>query len=81
MSDLIPSSTEYKALPNDIVRLVDNSRRFVTRSVNSVMAETYWERGRRIVDLEKVGRIVRLAEDLSTRLRRGLGRQNLWLMP
>jgi len=89
MSDLLPDSTGYSAVHSEIVLLLDAARRTAARSVNAVMTVTYWEIGRRIVELDQGGQdratygdalIERLAEDLTKRFGRGFSRQNLQQM-
>lgn len=38
-----------------MINLPENARRAVARAVNSVMTATYWEIGRRIVEVEQGG--------------------------
>lgn len=89
MSNLTPSTPEYSAVHSEIVLLLDAARRAAARSVNAVMTATYWEIGRRIVELDQGGQdraaygealIERLAEDLTKRFGRGFSRQNLQQM-
>lgn len=72
-----------------MVDLLESARRLSARAVNSIMTATYWEIGRRIVELEQGGEeraaygqelIPRLAEDLTKRFGRGFGRANLEYM-
>lgn len=89
MSNLINNSVEYSVVHSEIVLLLDAARRAAVRSVNAVMTATYWEIGRRIVELDQAGQdratygealIERLAEDLTKRFGRGFSRQNLQQM-
>lgn len=89
MSNLTPIPFEYSAVHSEIVRLLDTARGAAARSVNAVMTATYWEIGRRIVDLEQEGQdraaygeslIERLSADLTQRFGRGYSRQNLQQM-
>ena len=72
MNNLILDPVEYSEVHSGIVRLLDAARRDAARSVNAVMTATYWEIGRRIVELDQGGKnravyggglIERLAED------------------
>jgi predicted nuclease of restriction endonuclease-like (RecB) superfamily len=72
-----------------MVELLEQARHAAARAVNAVMTATYWEIGRRIVELEQGGRrkadygeqlIDRLAEDLTARFGRSFGRSNLFQM-
>jgi hypothetical protein len=68
---------------------MEAARRATARSVNAIMTATYWEIGRRIVELEQRGEslaeygkqiIERLARDLSDRFGRGFQKSNLFQM-
>lgn len=72
-----------------MVDLLQSARRVSARAVNSVMTATYWEIGRRIVELEREGKgradygellIKQLAIDLTRRFGRGFSWRNLYLM-
>ncbi|NEP11623.1 MAG: DUF1016 domain-containing protein [Symploca sp. SIO2C1] len=74
---------------NDVIELMEASRRKASRSINSIMTATYWEIGRRIVEFEQSGEsraeygkqlISRLAHDLSARFGRGFKKTNLFQM-
>ncbi len=86
MTDLTPDSVEYASLHGDIVALLDTARRTAARSVNALMTATYWEIGRRIVELEQGGQeraargqqlLQRLSTDLGQRFGRGFSVDNL----
>jgi len=78
----------YEAVLNEIAAELDNVRRQVARAVNSAMTSTYWEIGRRIVELEQRGQtrselygrqiLDRLSADLSKRFGRGFSRPSLY---
>src|SRR5688500_18416208 len=77
---------EYSNLLGSVSELLDSARRASARAFNAFMTATYWEIGRRIVELEQGGEkraaygeelLQRLAEDLSERFGRGFSRQNL----
>ncbi|MGI8467024.1 MAG: PDDEXK nuclease domain-containing protein [Pyrinomonadaceae bacterium] len=72
-----------------MVELLEQARRTAARTVNAVMTATYWEIGRRIVELEQGGKkkadygkqlLVNLSEDLTGKFGRGFSRQNLQQM-
>ena len=46
----------YDSIVSELVDLVESARRFSARSVNAVMTGTYWEIGRRIVEVEQRGK-------------------------
>lgn len=80
---------EYDGLLSGLSALLEQSRRSAARAVNAVLAATYWEIGRRIVEfeqggLEKAGYgkavIDRLAADLTKQFGRGFSRSNLFQM-
>lgn len=79
----------YETVLADVVRVIEEGRRTVARSVNAVMTAAYWVIGRRIVETEQGGHaragygealLERLAADLTTRFGRGFSRQNLQQM-
>ena len=55
MPDFTPTHAEYSGIHGDIVTLLEAARRAAARSVNALMAATYWEIGRRIVVFEQGG--------------------------
>lgn len=76
----------YEDLLADVARMIEDARRAAARSVNAVMATTYWLVGRRIVEQEQKGAVravygerllERLARDLSRRFGRGFSQRNL----
>ncbi len=79
-------SPGYAHLVTDISGLLEQARRTAARSVNSILAATYWEIGRRIVEYELGGKsraeygealLRRLADDLAGRFGRGFSKRNL----
>lgn len=79
----------YDGVLQGIVELLHAARSTAARAVNSIMTTTYWEVGRRIVELEQGGKarasygkelIEQLAVDLTSRFGRGFGRANLYQM-
>ncbi len=79
----------YGQLVTGISGLLDEARRAVVRSTNSVIVAAYWEIGRRIVEYEQGGRVraeygedllARLARDLEPRFGRGFSRRGLYKM-
>ena len=82
---LVPTA-DYDGLLGEVVVLLETARRTAVRAVNAVMTTTYWEIGRRIVEVEQRGReraaygsqlIERLAADLSKHFGRGFSQRNL----
>jgi predicted nuclease of restriction endonuclease-like (RecB) superfamily len=76
----------YDGVLSGMVELLEQARRASARVVNSIMTATYWELGRRIVELEQGGSVragygetllERLAADLTARFGRGFSRHNL----
>ncbi len=53
--DLI-GSAQYHEVLSGISELLDQARRAAARAVNTFLAATYWEVGRRIVELEQGGK-------------------------
>ena len=84
-----PAVPGYEGLRDDILDLLVAARRQAARRVNALMTATYWEIGRRIVDVELGGAeragygdvlVERLADDLGGRFGRGFSRSNLFQM-
>ncbi len=80
------SLSAYTSVLTEILTLMQQSRRTVAHSINSIMTTTYWEIGRRIVEYEQGGAqragygeylMKRLAADLATQLGRGFSQRNL----
>ncbi len=74
--EIIGTVDTYAIALSAVVELMEAARRAAARSVNAIMTATYWEIGRRIVELEQRGEsraeygkqiIERLAKDLSDR--------------
>jgi predicted nuclease of restriction endonuclease-like (RecB) superfamily len=86
MTDLTTMPENYENIRSGIVELLKAARSAAARNVNSIMTATYWEIGRRIVELEQQGAarakygdelIKQLANDLSSQFGRGFGVVNL----
>lgn len=86
MGDLTTASLNYSDTRSDIVHLIEEARRAAVRSINVLMTATYWEIGRRIVELEQGGTeraeygqalLKRLSIDLSATFGRGFGVDSL----
>jgi hypothetical protein len=81
--------SQYGRLLADTSGLLEQARRTVVRSVNAVLAATYWQIGRRIVEHEQGGKqraeygrelLVRLGNDLAKEYGRGFLWRNLYQM-
>jgi predicted nuclease of restriction endonuclease-like (RecB) superfamily len=79
----------YKDLLKDVSTLLEAGRRGAARSVNTIMALTYWHVGKRIIRHEQAGKrrahygkelLATLAADLTARFGRGFSATNLRLM-
>jgi len=77
---------QYLQILEDVVGLLESSRRAAARSVNSIMTVTYWKIGQRIFEHEQQGQeragygeslIKRLSDDLSRQMGRGFSLRNL----
>jgi len=88
-SEIAKLDAGYGDVLSSMVELLEESRRTSVRAVNSIMTATYWEIGRRIVELEQGGEdraeygrelLERLAGDLSAQFGRGFSRSNLEYM-
>lgn len=80
------AAKDYNRLLSEFVEILDSARRASARAVNAIMTATYWEIGRRIVEIEQGGKgrakygerlLKRLAEDLTARFGRGFSERNL----
>ena len=78
--------TGYAGFVGDLSELLTAARQASVRVTNALMTATYWEVGRRIVKFEQGGRqragygeelLTRLSQDLTQRLGRGFGVDNL----
>jgi predicted nuclease of restriction endonuclease-like (RecB) superfamily len=85
----ITTTDPYEPLLSGIVALLEESRRAVGRTINSILTSAYWEIGRRIVEEEQRGRrkanygdqlIEHLAGDLTARFGKGFSRTNVFQM-
>ena len=83
------SPDTYETILGGIVELLESARRASAHAVNSVMTATYWELGRRIVEIEQAGAeragrnqgvLKVLSEDLTSRFGRGFSVTSLQLM-
>jgi predicted nuclease of restriction endonuclease-like (RecB) superfamily len=83
---LIKPQDEYDSILSDLSELLEQSRRMTARSVNAIMTATYWEIGRRIVEIEQKGEeraeygkelLKKLSKDLTDRFGRGFSADNL----
>ena len=86
MNDAQKPMAEYDAVLTEVADLLEAARRAAARSVNTVMTATYWQVGRRLVEVEQQGQsraeygerlLERLSQDLTARFGRGFGRRNL----
>lgn len=87
---LTKTHDDYGTILADLSDLLEQSRRLTVRSVNAIMTATYWEIGRRIVEVEQKGEeraeyygkeiVDRLSKDLTDKFGRGFKRSNLFQM-
>lgn len=79
-------AADYDVVLTEVATLLEAARRAAARSVNAVMTATYWQIGRRLVEVEQQGQgraeygerlMERLSQDLTARFGRGFGRRNL----
>ena len=84
-NDVVAPIPGYDSILTFMVELVEAARRLSARSGNAVMTATYWDVGKRTVDVEQGGKkrakyasqlIDRLAIDLTERYGRGFSRAN-----
>lgn len=84
-----PKIAGYEAFLAGVTGLLESARRGAARAVNSLITATYWEIGRRMVQLEQGGEsradygeylMDRLSADLSVRYGRGFSRRAVYQM-
>lgn len=84
-----PADSGYDALLGRVSELLEQGRRASMRAVNAVLAATYWQVGRQIVEHEQGGSaragygvelLKRLSADLTGKFGRGFSRVNLQQM-
>ncbi len=89
IAEIVKPQDNYDSILSDLSQLLEQSRRMAARSVNALMTATYWEIGRRIVEIEQKGEeraeyggelLKKLSKDLTDRFGRGFSRQNLQQM-
>ena len=82
----LPAEQDYSQLLNGISELIEDSSKAVVGGVNSIIVATYWDIGRRIVEVEQGGKlradygkelIPRLSIDLKQKFGRGYSENNL----
>src|SRR3954471_17019420 len=81
------AETDYPELLARVAGVLEQGRRSAARAVNAVLAATYWQIGRHIVEHEQAGKrkaayadelVERLGVDLTARFGRGFGRRNVF---
>ena len=79
-------AVNYDVMISGVIDLLENARRASARAVNSIMTATYWEIGRRIVEVEQGGEVraeygkallKQLSSDLTAKFGRGFSERNL----
>ena len=82
-------SLKYNSVLNNVIKLINDARRFSAKSVNVIMTATYWKIGGRIVEYEQKGEkraqygknlLKNLSMDLTKKFGRGFGVDNLQRM-
>ncbi len=77
---------DYNSALSEMIEILEQARRTAARAVNAVITATYWEIGRRIVELEQGGKkradygsllLKRLATDLKAKFGQGFSVRNL----
>ncbi len=85
----LSKNDEYRVLLDSVGQLLDNARKKAFTSLNTLLVETYWEIGRRIVLFEQKGQeraqygeylLELLAKDLRLRYGKGFSRSNVTYM-
>ncbi len=77
---------KYNQLANSIGELLELARKQVAKTINTILVETYWKIGKRVVEYEQKGEkradygeelLTRLSKDLKTKYGKGFSRSNL----
>ena len=85
----IVKPVKYTQLVNSIGELLESARKQVARTINTILVETYWKIGKRIVEYEQKGEnradygeklLKKLSKDLSIKYGKGFSRSNLQYM-
>ncbi len=85
-TEIVKPQDNYDSILSQFVELLEQSRRLTARSVNALMTATYWEIGRRIVEVEQKGEeraeygkelLKKLSKDLTDKFGRGFSERNL----
>jgi len=89
----LPSAAEYPPGYDEVLagisELLSRARHSTAQAINSILTASYWEVGRRIIELEQRGHVraaygeglwKRLAADLTARHGRGFSKSNIALM-
>lgn len=81
-----PAKNDYSVLINSIGSLLEQGRRQAFHAVNTILVQTYWEIGKRIVEYEQKGKekaeygsslLDNLSKDLINKFGKGFSRDNL----
>jgi predicted nuclease of restriction endonuclease-like (RecB) superfamily len=84
-----PKTVGYNQLIGSIGELLESARTQVVKTINTILVETYWGVGKRIVEYEQEGKkradygeiiLKKLARDLSFKYGKGFSRSNLQYM-
>jgi predicted nuclease of restriction endonuclease-like (RecB) superfamily len=87
--DKLTQNRSYLHLLDDIGLLLEEGRKAAVQKVNTILVETYWQIGYRIVEFEQQGNekaeygsvmLKQLSRDLKLRYGKGFSKSNLYLM-
>jgi len=79
----------YNTLVASIGKLLEDARKNVAKTINTILVETYWKIGKQIVEYEQRGKeranygeklLKKLSKDLTNKFGRGFSRSNLQYM-
>jgi predicted nuclease of restriction endonuclease-like (RecB) superfamily len=79
----------YNTLVASIGKLLEDARKNVAKTINTILVETYWKIGKQIVEYEQIGKeranygeklLKKLSKDLTNKFGRGFSRSNLQYM-
>ncbi len=84
--NFVKQTSAYNSVLSNVIKLINEARRFTARSINAIMTAAYWEIGRRIVEFEQKGRkragygeelLIKLSKDLTKKFKKGFSVQSL----
>ena len=85
----LPFNQKYSSLIQAVGKLLESGRNQAYQAVNSILVNTYWEIGRKIIEYEQEGKeraeygsslLNNLSQDLKEKYGKGFSKSNVYLM-